>query len=69
MADPALVAATVQRFGIDRPFILSVGTVQPRKNLKRLIQALHLLRHDHGLPHILVNAGRKGWLYDDIFAT
>jgi glycosyltransferase involved in cell wall biosynthesis len=69
VTDPAQIAATLQGFGIDRPFILSVGTVQPRKNLKRLIQALHLLRHDHGLPHILVNAGRKGWLYDDIFAT
>jgi glycosyltransferase involved in cell wall biosynthesis len=69
VTDQTLLSTTLQRFGIDRPFILSVGTIQPRKNLTRLVQALYLLRRERGLPHLLVNAGRKGWLYDTIFAT
>jgi glycosyltransferase involved in cell wall biosynthesis len=48
-----------------RPYVISVGTVQPRKNYPRLIQALARLRaqgHDIGL----VIAGGKGWLEDPI---
>jgi glycosyltransferase involved in cell wall biosynthesis len=51
-----------------RPYIFSVGTVQPRKNYARLIQALAALRgrgHDLGL----VIAGGRGWLEDPIYAA
>jgi len=50
----------------ERPYILSVGTVQPRKNYIRLITALAALRasgHDVGL----VIVGGKGWLEDPIY--
>jgi len=50
----------------DRPYMLSVGTVQPRKNYIRLITALATLRaagHDVGL----VIVGGKGWLEDPIY--
>lgn len=52
----------------ERPYILSVGTVQPRKNYARLIKALAALRasgHDVGL----VIVGGKGWLEDPIYET
>jgi glycosyltransferase involved in cell wall biosynthesis len=54
-----------QRLGLPPAFLLFVGTLEPRKNLVRLVEAL---------PHLtssipLVIAGRKGWLYEDIFAT
>ena len=52
----------------ERPYILSVGTVQPRKNYIRLITALAALRargHDVGL----VIVGGKGWLEDPIYAA
>lgn len=52
----------------DRPYILSVGTVQPRKNYGRLIQALARLRAD-GLDLSLVIIGGKGWLTDPIYET
>jgi glycosyltransferase involved in cell wall biosynthesis len=52
----------------DRPYILSVGTVQPRKNYGRLIQALARLRAD-GLDLSLVIIGGKGWLTDSIYDT
>ena len=50
------------------PYILSVGTLEPRKNYARLIRAYARLCQETGLPHLLVIAGGKGWLYDDIFA-
>jgi glycosyltransferase involved in cell wall biosynthesis len=50
------------------PYIFSVGTVQPRKNYGRLIQALSQLRA-RGYPHHLVIAGGKGWLEDPIYQT
>ena len=61
-----------KRYGLDFPFILSLGTLEPRKNLTGLIEAYALLRdkgqviRDKGLR--LVIAGGKGWLYDEIFA-
>ncbi|MEQ8673412.1 MAG: glycosyltransferase family 1 protein [Aggregatilineales bacterium] len=51
-----------------RPFILSVGTVQPRKNYQRLIHALANLRKN-GIDIDFVIAGGKGWLEDPIFET
>ncbi|RPI97741.1 MAG: glycosyltransferase family 1 protein, partial [Chloroflexi bacterium] len=47
-------------------FLLSVGTIEPRKNLTRLVESLAQLRkEDRGLQLIVV--GAKGWLYDDFF--
>lgn len=51
-----------------RPYILSVGTVQPRKNYARLIQALARLKADgHDLDLVIV--GGRGWLEDPIYET
>jgi glycosyltransferase involved in cell wall biosynthesis len=47
-----------------RPYLLSVSTIHPRKNFKRLIQAFAQLPEDFEL----VIAGGKGWMYDDIFS-
>jgi glycosyltransferase involved in cell wall biosynthesis len=47
------------------PFVLAVGTLQPRKNYVRLIQAFAQLAHNE---LNLVIVGGRGWLYDDIFA-
>ena len=54
------------RYGLDeRPYVLSVGTVQPRKNYVRLIKAFAQLRASRLQ---LVIAGGMGWLYQDILA-
>jgi len=58
--------AVKARFGLDFPFLLYVGTLEPRKNLLRLLEAYAQLR-GRGLAHRLVLAGIKGWLYEDIF--
>lgn len=48
------------------PFLLAVGTIEPRKNLPRLFEALAILR-DRGRPLRLVVAGRDGWLFEPIY--
>ena len=50
----------------DRPFILFVGVLEPRKNLTLLFDAYRQLRDRHKLSHRLVVVGKRGWLYDDI---
>ena len=65
--DPALLAAVAHRYGLaGRPYVLYLGTLQPRKNLVRLIEAFDRIRQRH--PDLcLVLAGQRGWLADEIF--
>ena len=53
-----------RRYGLDRPFILSVGTLEPRKNLGRLTRAFGRLRAQ-GRQEELVLVGRHGWGRDE----
>lgn len=50
----------------DAPFFLHVGTIEPRKNLVRLVRAFSLLKEKTGLPHQLVFIGRFGWKYTEV---
>jgi glycosyltransferase involved in cell wall biosynthesis len=52
----------------DFPYIFSVGTVQPRKNYGRLIEALAQLRSSGHDLHLVI-AGGHGWLEDPIYQT
>jgi len=54
-----------QRFGIDGDFILYVGTIEPRKNLHRLVEAFQKLINTTSVSPKLVIAGGQGWLMDD----
>jgi glycosyltransferase involved in cell wall biosynthesis len=57
-----------KKYGIEKEYLLSVGTLQPRKNFVRLIKAYDALRSsDDEFGHQLVIVGKKGWLYHDIF--
>jgi len=49
-----------RRHGLDRPYILWTGTIEPRKNLPRLLQAFRSLDTDR----VLALAGPKGWNED-----
>lgn len=51
-----------------RPYILHVGTVEPRKNLDILVRAYAALRRD-GIPHALALVGPRGWMDDPVFAV
>lgn len=71
--DPGRLTEVQQRLGIASPgqpaprYMLYVGTLQPRKNLVRLVDAFAVARQQHP-DLILVLAGRRGWLADPIFA-
>jgi glycosyltransferase involved in cell wall biosynthesis len=64
--DPRRRAAVRGRRGIDRPYLLSVGTIQPRKNLGAAFDALRRLRAA-GRDLLLVHVGRPGWLCQPVF--
>src|SRR5207253_8046914 len=58
-----------ESYGIERDYILSLGSIQPRKNLVRLVEAylcLRRIRRDSKLPQ-LVLAGKRGWLDSETF--
>jgi glycosyltransferase involved in cell wall biosynthesis len=63
-------AAVLQKLGIDRPYVLHHGTIQPRKNLERLIAAYRLmLAQTPDADFDLVLPGRLGWDYQRILAA
>jgi glycosyltransferase involved in cell wall biosynthesis len=67
--DAAARAAVRRRYGLgEQPYILALSRLEPRKNFVRLIEAYAAARAEARLPHRLVIGGRKGWLYDEIFA-
>ncbi|MFN2138348.1 MAG: glycosyltransferase family 4 protein [Candidatus Promineifilaceae bacterium] len=67
--EPAQVARTLKHLGLPEGFLLSVGTLEPRKNLPMLVRIYARLRREHGIKVPLVLVGRKGWLYEEIFAA
>jgi glycosyltransferase involved in cell wall biosynthesis len=65
--DPQILTDARERHGLAWPFMLNVGTLEPRKNHVRLIQSFARLLPRH--PDLrLVLVGGKGWLYGDVQA-
>jgi glycosyltransferase involved in cell wall biosynthesis len=58
-------------YGIDGEYILCVGSIQPRKNLARLVKAYASLRGDISQDKLpkLVLVGKCAWLYDETLRT
>jgi glycosyltransferase involved in cell wall biosynthesis len=48
------------------PVIVCLGTLQPRKNICRLIEAFARMKEQTQIPHQLVIAGSKGWMCEEI---
>jgi glycosyltransferase involved in cell wall biosynthesis len=65
-ASPEAIADVRHKYSLPDQFILSVGTIEPRKNLTSLLEAYHALRNE-GFPLRLVIVGKKGWLYSGFF--
>lgn len=63
IADQATLSRVRTQYQLPERFILSVGTVQPRKNYVRLVKAF--TRLDVKDVHLVI-AGGKGWLYQDL---
>jgi len=64
--DEVILETARRKYGLHFPFMLYVGTIEPRKNLRRLLQAYTILRQQRRARHKLVLAGGLGWLYEDI---
>ena len=52
-----------EKYSIKKPYVLFVGTIQPRKNIARLIEAFSQIE-DREVNLVIV--GRKGWMYDEV---
>jgi len=73
VTDAGRLAAVRQRYGLSEAYLLYVGTLHPRKNLVRLVQAFGALLAGPSAPPPtlpsdlqLVLAGQKGWLADEV---
>ncbi|MBN1428574.1 MAG: glycosyltransferase family 4 protein [Anaerolineae bacterium] len=63
---PEQIGDVSTRYSLPERYLLTVGTIEPRKNLARLVEALAILRRDD--PDLaLVVVGAKGWLYEGFF--
>ncbi len=58
-----------QKFSLPEEFILFVGTLEPRKNISRLVKAFEMFLSKQNRSVSLVIVGRRGWLYEDILTT
>lgn len=66
--DAAELSRVRIQYGIgDGPFVLGLGTLEPRKNWPALIRAWARLRRENRIAHRLVIGGGKGWLSEGIF--
>jgi len=68
VTDRTRLAAVRARYGLPDRFLLYVGTIEPRKNLPRLIEAYGRRYRAGDLPWPLVCVGRYGWRARDVEA-
>ncbi|WP_295856806.1 glycosyltransferase family 1 protein [uncultured Oscillibacter sp.] len=70
LAEEAADYETVKRkYGTGDAYILFVSTIEPRKNISRLIRAFDAVKMRGGFPHKLILAGGSGWSNDEIYET
>jgi len=67
LEDEELLGRVRELYDLSFPFFLSLGTLEPRKNLIFLLDAYAALRAAGEVSHKLVIAGERGWLYEGIF--
>ncbi|HYN88205.1 MAG TPA: glycosyltransferase family 1 protein, partial [Ardenticatenaceae bacterium] len=66
-AERAEVAAARERYRLQKPFILFVSTIEPRKNLPTLLRAFRRLLDEYKADVELVVVGERGWLFEEVF--
>lgn len=66
--DPQRLAQVRKKYDLPEQFVFFVSTVEPRKNIPTLLQAQRLLLDRHGPLAPLVIAGKRGWLFEEVFA-
>ena len=56
---PGDPSGAAEKYGIEGPYVLFVGNIEPNKNLRRLVEAFFAAKMNRKLPHKLVIAGKK----------
>ena len=70
VTDQDALVAVRRRLGLPQRFVLSVGTIQPRKNIEGLARAVSLASGSGGCPALEhVHVGGEGWLCDRVYAA
>lgn len=64
---PAGIDHVRRTYDLPERFLLHLSTIEPRKNLMRLLDAFRILRDSFPDLHLIL-AGSRGWLFDDFFA-
>jgi len=64
---PARIDHVSRKYHLPKRFLLHLSTIEPRKNLMRLLDAFQILRRSFPDLYLLL-AGGRGWLFDDFFA-
>ncbi len=62
--DPESLEKLLKQYGLQRPFILFLGTLEPRKNIPTLLKAFAGIKEQ--IPHDLVLVGQQGWKWEPI---
>jgi glycosyltransferase involved in cell wall biosynthesis len=60
------IKSVKEKYSINNKYFLYLGTLEPRKNIVRLLEAYKKLKTSEDIPDLIL-AGKKGWLYRDIF--
>lgn len=69
MSDQVMIEKVKRKYNIEGEFLLYLGTIEPRKNIERLLEAYSLIKKKLRDYPKLVLAGGKGWLDSGIFRT
>jgi len=55
------------KYNLPERYLLFVGNIEPKKNIERIVEALHQLKSEKEVINKLVIVGRKGWKYSSLF--
>ncbi|MBZ0317046.1 MAG: glycosyltransferase family 4 protein [Anaerolineae bacterium] len=68
--DPAELTRVRAKYGLPEQYLFFLGTLQPRKNIARLVEAFAKCRSSSGNREVaLVLGGQKGWLYQEAWTS
>lgn len=56
--DDVDLAAIQKQYGLDHPYILYVGTIEMRKNIRLMLEAFALIKKNKGIPHQMLLVGK-----------
>lgn len=65
---PSVIQQALQKFNVQRPFFLCIGTLQPRKNIERAVAAFQTLPAHVQSEFDLIIVGRNGWGVEPLIA-